>query len=146
MGGGEPTVERASFSVAYRDQSSAPVRAERPAPPYRGAAPPAMQALVSLQRADGSWELDDKLSAVVGRALRDLERQLAGAHGSSEEVRRAWATALALTWLREHAAEFEDEWGMLARKAQKWIDEVEATPPGGWTWTGTAREFLGREP
>jgi hypothetical protein len=37
-------------------------------------------------------------------------------------VRRAWATALALAWLRSDASGFENEWRMLAQKALHWLE------------------------
>ncbi|MBA2306482.1 MAG: hypothetical protein H0W08_28165 [Acidobacteria bacterium] len=65
-----------------------------------------------------------------------------GATGSSDDVARAWATALALAWLRQNAAAVENEWRLLAGKASRCIDSIPAAPSGGSTWTGAARDFL----
>jgi Ca-activated chloride channel family protein len=104
--------------------------------------PEAFDRLVALQSADGSWELDERLASILGFPLSELEAALAGADGKPAHARRAWATALALMWLKKHASAWEDEWRPLANKARKWIDDVEATAPGGWTWIDKARTFL----
>ena len=36
--------------------------------------------------------------------------------------REMWATALAVAWLESMARALEDEWGMLAAKARRWLD------------------------
>ena len=36
----------------------------------------ALDRLVTLQRADGSWELTEELAAVIGRSLAELERAM----------------------------------------------------------------------
>ncbi len=128
-----PLMEAASFRRGF-----APTRTRsRAAQP-----PPEMAMLVSLQAADGSWSLDADLAAVLGRDLADLEAALAGSTGAPEDIRRAWATALALAWLHAHAMHVAAEWRMLAVKARTWIDDVEAVPSGGWTWIDTARQYL----
>lgn len=104
--------------------------------------PPEMAVLVSLQAADGSWGLDADLAAVLERDLVDLEAALAGSTGAPEDVRRAWATALALAWLHAHAMHVAAEWRLLAVKARRWVDGVRAAPPGGSTWIDTARQYL----
>jgi hypothetical protein len=106
------------------------------------AAPAGMEALIVLQAADGSWELTSKLASIVGRGLDELKSAVAGATGSRDEIVRAWATALAVVWLRERAAGVEDEWRMLVAKAQKWIDNTRTVPPGGGTWLDAARAFV----
>jgi Ca-activated chloride channel family protein len=111
-------------------------RARMPQPP------PGMETLVSLQAADGSWALDDVFATVIGRTVAELEAALAGASGAPDDVRRAWATALALVWLQVNAADVAVEWRMLGAKAQAWVDDVAAHLPGGWTWIDRAREFL----
>ena len=101
-----------------------------------------MHALVALQRADGYWELTPELAASVGRELADLEARLSGARGGHTDVRRAWATALAVTWLQLHAHDVEDQWRLLSRKARRWLDDVGVDAPGGVTWMEAARRFL----
>lgn len=112
-------------------------------PRSRTAAPSTgMDALVALQAADGSWDLDAAFAAAIGRPLVELEAALGGAAEVPGEARRAWATALALAWLETRAAEAAGEWRMLGAKARRWLDQTAAVPPGGWTWIDTARQFL----
>ena len=93
---------------------------------------------MTLQRADGSWELDQALADVLGVSLSDLVAATSGAAGDTEEVRRAWATALALVFLENRAASDRAEWDLLAAKARRWLASVTATPSGGGTWTDNA--------
>jgi len=94
----------------------------------------ALDRLIALQRADGSWELDQALADVLGASLADLVAATAGASGETHEIRRAWATALALVFLENHAGAQRAEWQLLATKAQRWLASVPAVPPGGGAW------------
>ena len=76
----------------------------------------------------------------VGTTADNLKAAIDGATG--KEIHRAWATALALTWLHLHAADVEDQWRLLGRKAQRWLDEVPARAAGGASWMDAARRFL----
>jgi Ca-activated chloride channel family protein len=105
-------------------------------------APQRMHELVRLQKAGGYWELDAALAHVIGRTVADLRHVIGLAAADSRDRDRAWATALALTWLDLHADAFADEWRMLARKARAWLDEVGAAPAAGVSWTNAAREYL----
>ncbi|HEU4936431.1 MAG TPA: VWA domain-containing protein, partial [Vicinamibacterales bacterium] len=104
------------------------------------AAPPDMYALVALQRADGYWELTRELADILRRELSDIKAALNGATGI--DVHRAWATALAIRWLELNARDAEDEWRLLGRKAQRWLDVVTVNAPGGASWMEAARRFL----
>ena len=50
--------------------------------------------LVSLQNADGSWELAKDLALVLDRELSELEAKIPDAAGQQKTIHRAWATAL----------------------------------------------------
>jgi hypothetical protein len=101
-----------------------------------------MQALIRLQHADGSWDLTRQFADALGRNLRDLEVVLPGGTGATDEVRKAWATALALAWLDYVAPDAEPEWRLLAAKAQKWLDGLTAAQAGGTSWREAAAKFL----
>jgi Ca-activated chloride channel family protein len=101
----------------------------------------AMLRLVRLQRADGTWDLTREFAAAIGRDLADLEAALIGAKGPTEEVRRAWATALAHAWLIAEARDAEQEWRALAAKAREWLARSRAQPAGA-DWLVTASSFL----
>jgi hypothetical protein len=115
-----------------------------PSAPGTGSAPPRsarpLDRLVSLQRADGSWELGRELCDVLGLPLKALEAKLRGASGDPDEARRALATALALAWLESRAADSRDEWTLLAAKAERWLRKAVARPQasGGWRETAVA--------
>jgi Ca-activated chloride channel family protein len=138
--------------ASQRTTSSLEHRAESPAMPRHGRrsgtrstpspVPAGMHELVALQRADGSWELTPALAAVLGHELADLEAALAGATGSRDDARRAWATALALVWLREHARDAGDEWRLLGAKARRWLDDVQAAPAGRLPWLEAAAHLV----
>jgi hypothetical protein len=101
-----------------------------------------MLAVAALQRADGSWELTAALARAIGHDLAELEALLSGSTGKIDEAQKAWATALALAWLEEHARESEGEWRLLAAKGRKWLDRVSARPAHGVTWAEAGARLL----
>lgn len=102
---------------------------------------PSMHALVALQHADGHWELTRELASILGRDLSEIERALPCASGDPD-CRRAWATALAIGWLGLHAATARDEWMLLWRKAQKYLDTVSVIAPERDGGIEAAKRFL----
>jgi Ca-activated chloride channel family protein len=119
-----------------------------PAPSYvsESTTPPltlrALDRLVALQRADGSWDLTTELAEVLGQTLSALEAELSGAQGDLALARRAWATALALRWLELHAGDCRDEWRLLARKAEGWLRGCPARPAADDWVSAAARRKL----
>jgi len=111
-----------------------PAASEEPTPEVARSSTRAVDRLVALQRADGSWELDQALADVLGMPLSDLVAATNGSNGHTDDVRRAWATALALVFLEKRAASSRAEWELLAAKAHRWLTSVRALPPGGGTW------------
>uniref|UniRef100_A0A8C3HW88 von Willebrand factor A domain-containing protein 5A n=1 Tax=Chrysemys picta bellii TaxID=8478 RepID=A0A8C3HW88_CHRPI len=65
--------------------------------------------LVSLQNADGSWDLDPRLAAALGVSETD------------DVAPGVWATVLAVVWLHGRAAGQRDEWELLEAKAVVWV-------------------------
>jgi hypothetical protein len=118
---------------------------EGPRPSRAGAKrkpePAGLHALVKLQRADGSWELTKDFAAVIGHPLAELE-SIARVLSSDPDGSRAWATALALAWLRKEASEDAAIWQMLGAKAAKWLDGVAARPTSGKEWMEEASSYL----
>ncbi|HSF15796.1 MAG TPA: hypothetical protein VLK65_09600, partial [Vicinamibacteria bacterium] len=98
-------------------------------------------ALVRLQRADGSWDLNRNLAKAVGKKLSDLVRSLPDFTGDRTEARRAWATALALHWLEAEASDWRDEWELMHTKATAWLARCNATPKSGEAWLTAASRF-----
>lgn len=76
--------------------------------------------VVSLQRADGSWELTAALADALGLKEAALARGAAQARGTVDDS-RVWATLVALAWLARHAGGARDEWTMLAQKSERWL-------------------------
>lgn len=74
--------------------------------------------------------------------LAELEKKLADAEGPPEACRRAWATALAILWLKIEANELVDEWFLLEKKARKWRRSSKAKLPDGESWLEAAAESL----
>ena len=106
----------------------------------------ALDQLVALQKADGSWDLDAELAMLLGIPLATTENAFAGIPGDPALLRRACATALALFWLERSAADEEDEWRLLARKARAWLSSSGVLPPGGGLWNAFAAAILGSRP
>ena len=130
-------VQCLSGSSAAGARPRAPFRdaAERRA---RAAAPSLrpLDALVALQRADGSWDLDDAFARAVSIALGELEKALRDAAGEADATRRALATAIAVEWLEKQAAAERGEWDLLARKAMAWLSTSRTEPAAGQGWNG----------
>ena len=117
-----PLLSRAFKRAGFLEQSTRP-----------------LDRLVALQRADGSWTLDDDLARALGwrgiQELRDaIGRPLPGDHEA-----RAAATALALAWLEQECPDASDEWRILADKGREWL---ERTPEGVRAWLTVASEAL----
>ena len=90
--------------------------------------------LVSLQRADGSWDLTAELARFFSLTLRRLENELRHATGDRDTARRALATALAVAWLERHAAADRGEWELLAGKAESFVSASGTEPAAGQGW------------
>jgi hypothetical protein len=97
--------------------------------------------LVALQRADGSWTLDDELARALGWADVQRLRQALGREIGGEQEKRAAATALALAWLDRECGDNHDEWHMLANKGREWLGR---TPEGADAWLRLAAAALDR--
>ncbi len=102
-----------------------------PAPPSASApSRRPLDTLVALQRFDGSWDLTEDLATFLGKKVGDL---LALIDAQNHQARKALATALALVWLHTEAEDDEDEWALLAAKAEAWLDACGVEAPGeGW--------------
>jgi hypothetical protein len=137
--------ELAPPDVPFSRTSSASARPSRQVPPRsidqrvtpsRAQAIRPLDAVVALQCADGSWELDGAFSSAVSLTLRRLEKELRHATGGADAARRALATALALEWLEKNAAAERGEWELLAKKATQWLAASRTEPSAGQGWNG----------
>nr|XP_032648340.1 von Willebrand factor A domain-containing protein 5A-like isoform X2 [Chelonoidis abingdonii] len=64
--------------------------------------------LVSLQNADGLWDLDPRLAAMLGDMTPSI-----------------WATVLAVVWLHDRAVGQRNEWELLEAKSVGWVQDRE---------------------
>jgi hypothetical protein len=110
--------------------------------PRASSSPRPHDRLVGLQRADGSWDLDEAFADAVWMHLATLEEATAGAAGDDDTVRRALATAVAVVWLETHALDAMVEWELLADKGVRWLRSCGATPAGGGGWLEIARAVV----
>ncbi|XP_057346279.1 von Willebrand factor A domain-containing protein 5A [Manis pentadactyla] len=73
--------------------------------------------LISLQRADGSWDLNEGLAMVLGMSVENILAAIpVESVGSS-----SWATVLAVLWLHANGKDVKCEWELLERKAVAWL-------------------------
>ena len=117
-------------------KAAASAEARMAPPPVRP-----LDRLVALQRADGSWKLDDALARALGWGDLKRLRQALGRDLAGEPEKRAAATALALVWLERECADTRDEWHLLAGKGREWLDR---TPEGADAWLAIAAAALER--
>ncbi|XP_031816069.1 von Willebrand factor A domain-containing protein 5A isoform X1 [Sarcophilus harrisii] len=73
--------------------------------------------LISLQKADGSWELDEALASVLDVSVQSA---LAALPDQNKDV-PTWATILAVLWMHNFSQDQREEWELLERKAVAWI-------------------------
>ncbi|XP_052044597.1 von Willebrand factor A domain-containing protein 5A-like isoform X2 [Apodemus sylvaticus] len=75
--------------------------------------------LISLQKANGSWKLDEDLTKLLGSKLKDIKAENPAKHGDLS----AWATVLAVVWLHSNGKDLKCEWELLERKAVAWLHD-----------------------
>ena len=75
--------------------------------------------LITAQNINGSWTLDSSLAQQVGKSLPELES--ACPTKCKGAVASVWATVLALCLLRSRYSSQQDEWELIAMKADSWL-------------------------
>ena len=81
------------------------------APPTDG-----LSKLIALQSAEGYWLLDQHLASLIGHSVDELKGSIPA--GCSDIV---WGTVLALALLMKQFSSQQDEWELLANKAEFWL-------------------------
>lgn len=82
--------------------------------------------LISLQKANGSWKLDEDLTKILGTKLKDIK----AANPAKDGDPAAWATVLAVIWLHANGKDLKCEWELLERKAVAWLhDHADSSMP-----------------
>jgi len=135
--GDEPPSLEEAVSARSRARSRASRPSKRLQSPLEQTDPLAQ--LVSLQHADGTWDLSPRLAALLGKPRETLLAALPSSSFPPELAVRIWATSLALAWLQRHQAATEDEWSLLAGKARHWL----AAHAGGKALMEAAEALLG---
>ena len=83
---------------------------------------PPVLALITLQKASGSWDLTDQLVSLCGTGrdalIKGCPKEIAV---DTAEGKLLWATALALVLLMGKFLDQKDEWEMIAEKGSKWM-------------------------
>ncbi|XP_051779069.1 von Willebrand factor A domain-containing protein 5A-like isoform X12 [Erpetoichthys calabaricus] len=76
-----------------------------------------MLKLISFQKANGSWELQQELINLFNKAEQEVLQK------KPKEIsdKSVWATFLALLWLHGFNSHMKDEWKFVALKAVSWI-------------------------
>ncbi|MDL1948615.1 VWA domain-containing protein [Acidobacteria bacterium ACD] len=115
---------------------------ERASTPSRTSTRP-LDRLVSLQRHDGSWDLDDRLAALSGFEHDELEKGWRALGPVGGDPRRVFATALALALLERLAPGERDEWELLAQKARCFLESVASSRGQAMRWVDFACALVG---
>ncbi|XP_062578026.1 von Willebrand factor A domain-containing protein 5A-like [Saccostrea cucullata] len=71
--------------------------------------------LCENQKFDGSWELTEKISKILGKSQNEIKTS-----ATIQDV-NVWTTALAIAFLRKYFLEQRDEWEMIEEKAFNWL-------------------------
>ena len=78
-----------------------------------------LTSLIAAQQVNGSWALNSAFAQLVGKSLSDLESACPiECKGASANV---WATVLAVSLLRARYSSQQDEWELIAMKAESWL-------------------------
>ena len=83
--------------------------------------------LITLQQAEGYWKLDALLSKILGLSVADLKAKCP-IDCSSSSIEELWATMLALAVMEEKYSSQQDEWELVAMKAEMWL-QAQPLPP-----------------
>ncbi|KAG9488268.1 hypothetical protein GDO78_007852 [Eleutherodactylus coqui] len=78
---------------------------------------PTFVRLISLQNADGSWNLNPEFCSILGKSQQDISNKNPDQNMDSS----VWATVLALIWLHASCLDQKEEWELLEYKAMSWL-------------------------
>ncbi|KAG7483968.1 hypothetical protein MATL_G00043990 [Megalops atlanticus] len=121
-------------------RSRSPVECDSFSPPEEKKSGDPMLDLIGLQKADGSWDLHQSLTSILGKQKEEVAKTMPG------ESPAVWATVLALLWLHGQKADFKDEWRFLAIKAISWIKAQSGVDVSKFVTAGNSLLGLQLEP
>ena len=78
-----------------------------------------LSSFITIQQANGSWKLDSSIAQLLGKSLKDLEE--ACPTECQGTVATVWATILVLSLLRVKYSSQQEEWELVAMKAESWV-------------------------
>ena len=82
-------------------------------------APFTLTSLIMAQQADGSWKLDTTLTQLLAKSQKEIED--ACPVKCNNDLVVIWATVLILTLLKRKYSSQQDEWELIAMKAESWV-------------------------
>ena len=108
------------------------------APKCLGAAPPVLSAtvtktseiltyIITAQQVDGSWKLDSSVIQLLAKPQNEVENGCPVKCNKS--IASIWATVLILTLLQKKYSSQQNEWELIAMKAESWVKK-QALPSG----------------
>lgn len=90
-----------------------------------GVGTPGYIGIVELQEADGRWADIERLATTIGvpcKVCKDVLVALGLSPSLVATARAVWATVVALEYLRKRFASHEEEWRLVATKAERWLE------------------------
>ncbi|XP_077140996.1 von Willebrand factor A domain-containing protein 5A-like isoform X2 [Ranitomeya variabilis] len=78
---------------------------------------PCFVRLISLQNADGSWNINPEIFSILGISQQDVSKK----NPDQTKDPSVWATVLAVIWLHSTCLEQREEWELLEGKAISWL-------------------------
>ena len=86
-----------------------------------------LTSIITAQQADGSWKLDSTVMQLLEKPQSEIER--ACSVECKDAIAAIWATVLILTLLKKKYSNQQDEWELIAMKAESWVKK-QALPCG----------------
>ena len=124
--------DKKNLEVVRMMKSVAPPKSPSAPSPHSAMAPvpsDTLTAVITAQQADGSWKLDTTLAELLTKSQKVIEDSCPTE--CKDIVAAVWATVLILTLLRKKYSSQQDEWELIAMKAESWLKKQ--TLPSGVT-------------
>ena len=117
--GDDYTLEECEEEVEFDHFMSVPPSAPYPQLSQTVASTVGLSSFIIIQQANGSWKLDSSIAQLLGKSLKDLEE--ACPTECQGTVATMWATILVLSLLRVKYSNQQEEWELVAMKAESWV-------------------------
>ena len=117
--GDDYTLEECEEEIEFDNFMSVPPSAPYPQLSQTVASTVGLSSFITIQQANGSWKLDSSIAQLLGKSLQDLEE--ACPTECQGTVATVWATILVLSLLRVKYSSQQEEWELVAMKAESWV-------------------------